>query len=407
MKSVVKCGHLFLGNGSAFLANKAIVIEDGKITEILDIGDLHNDRRYDGHAVVDATGKWVMPGLINVHDHLTFRDVIGNPPDVNASSPAKLGMNAARNSITALKRGWTTIRDMGTSYGIAFQYRGFIQQGLIPGPRVLACGSPICATGGHGARLISIEADGVGEARKAARSQLAAGADFIKVMASHDPIKTRAAEKTRAELEVDELKAVFDQAHAHGKLTGGHVMGTVAIGRVLDAGIDCISHGIYLNDDLAQRMAEQNVFFDPTLSSYGRQTLNPRLQRGEAWVNNHLVLVEPLEKAFKSAIRAGVRIVTGTDSAGRYAEDVAMMREFGLSPEASLWACTSLAAEAMGIDDIVGTIEPGKIADIVVLDNDPLKDPYALEAVSLVIQSGKAMRPSDITIDGQHEALKG
>jgi imidazolonepropionase-like amidohydrolase len=234
--------------------------------------------------------------------------------------------------------------------------------------------------------------------RKAARSQLAAGADFIKVMASHDPIEIDGPEKTRPEMELDEIRAAFDEAKAHGKKTACHVMGTIAIGRVLDAGVNVISHGFYLNDELAKRMVEQKVYLDPTLSSYGRQTMSPLLNRGADWAAHHEPLLAPMEAAFRAAVKAGVKIVTGTDSAGRYAEDVEMMREYGLDAKESLLACTKNAAEALGRIDDIGTIEKGKIADIVVLDGDPLADPYKLEAVSLVIQGGKAIKPDDVTL---------
>jgi imidazolonepropionase-like amidohydrolase len=175
-------------------------------------------------------------------------------------------------------------------------------------------------------------------------------------------------------------------------------MGKVAIGRVLDAGVNVISHGFYLDDELAYRMAEQGVYLDPTLSSYGRQTISPRLKRGEKWVADHMPLIPAMESAFRAAVRAGVKIATGTDSAGRYAEDVEMMRELGLDPVHSLLACTRHAAEALGVDRELGTIEPGKIADIVILDGDPLRHPYDLEKVAWVVQSGRPLKPSEITL---------
>jgi imidazolonepropionase-like amidohydrolase len=286
---------------------------------------------------------------------------------------------------------------MGASHGISFAFRKFIEEGLIPGPRVVACGMPICVTGGH-ANGICIQADGPYEVRRAARSQLAAGADFIKVMASHDPIEIDGPEKTRPEMEPDEIRAAYDEARAHGKRTACHVMGTIAIGRVLDAGVNVISHGFYLNDELACRMAEQGVFLDPTLSSYGRQTINPRLKRGEKWSSDHMPLIPAMESAFRAAVKAKVKIVTGTDSAGRYAEDVAMMREFGLDPMESLLACTRNAADALGLGHEIGTLEAGKVADIIVLRGDPLADAYNLEKVSHVVKDGKLLTPSEISI---------
>lgn len=397
MTILIKCGTLFDGAGTDPMPNMSVVVRGGRIVEVLRSADAERRADLAGAQVVDASDRWVMPGLINVHEHLVFRDLIGNPMGTMAASPTQLTVNAVRNALTALRRGWTTVRDMGAAHGISFAFREYIANGFVPGPRVLACGSPICVTGGH-ANAVCIEADGPYEVRKAVRSQLHAGADFIKVMASHDPVRIDGPEKTRPEMASDEIRAAFDEAKAHGKRTACHVMGTVAIGRVLDAGVDVISHGFYLNDDLAQRMVEQGVYLDPTLSSYGRQTLNPQLRRGEAWAEEHRPLVPAMESAFRAAVRAGVKIVTGTDSAGRYAEDVAMMRELGLGARDSLLACTRYAAEALGVSQEVGTIESRKIADLVVLEGDPLADPYQLEAVSLVIQAGQVMRPESITL---------
>lgn len=398
MKTIISGGRLFDGTGSDPHDGKAVVIEGDRIVEIGDAAQIAARADLRDADTIDASGKFVMPGMINMHDHLTIRDLIGNPLSSMASAKTRLNVNAVRNALTALRRGWTTVRDMGAADNIALAIRELIGAGEMPGPRIFACGSPISVTGGH-ANIICVQADGHDEILKAARRQLDAGADFIKVMASHDPIVIDGPEKTRPEMALDEIRAAFDQAKAHGKRTACHVMGTVAIGRVLDAGVDVISHGFYLNDELAARMREQNVYLDPTLSSYGRQTLNPRLMRGERWAELHLPLVKPMEDAFRAAIEAGVKIVQGTDTAGRYAEDVAMMRELGMDARETLKACTSNPAEALGIGAEVGTIEAGKIADIVLLDADPIADAYNLEAVSLVVQAGKAMKPADITLE--------
>jgi imidazolonepropionase-like amidohydrolase len=396
-RTVIKCGKLFDARSRAATSGQAVVIEGDTIVEILPVSDLRNRQDLADATIIDASTRWVMPGLINVHDHLVFRGTNGPVYAELAAGRDKLALNCVRAAVTALRSGWTTVRDMGASFDLSFKFREYIESGAIPGPRMVVCGAPLCVTGGH-AYAISVECDGPYEMRKAARRELLGGADLIKVMASHDPIIIDGEQKTRPEVELDEIRAAFDQAKAHGKKTACHVMGTTAIDRVLDAGVDVISHGFYLSREQAQRMAEQKVFLDPTLSSYGRQTINPALNRGQEWIDLHMPLIAPMEEAFRNAVRAGVRMVTGTDSAGRYAEDVEMMREFGLDAGESLLACTANAAEALAIGHLVGTIEPGKAADIVILDGDPLADPYALEAVHLVIKAGHAMRPDEIRI---------
>ena len=398
MQRVILCGQLFDGIRLEPVKDQAIVIDSGRVLEVLSANEARKRPALAKAETIDASKSFVMPGLINVHDHLIFRDLIGNPSVNILAKPSRLAMNATRNAVTALRRGWTTIRDMGSSHGISLDFRSYIANGEIPGPRVIACGSPISVTGGH-AFPVCIQADGPYEVRKAARAQLHAGADFIKVMASHDPIEIEGVQKTRPEMTPDEINAAFEQARAFGKRTACHVMGTTAISRVLDAGVNVISHGFYLDDELAHRMVKQNVYFDPTLSSYGRQTIHPRLKRGAKWVEDHMPLIPAMESAFRAAVRAGVKITTGTDSAGRYAEDVEMMREFGLDPAHSLLACTRHAAEALAIEKDLGTIEAGKIADIVVINGNPLTNAYDLEKVELVIQGGQPLRPADITLN--------
>jgi imidazolonepropionase-like amidohydrolase len=211
-------------------------------------------------------------------------------------------------------------------------------------------------------------------------------------------------EQTRPEMKVEEIRAVFEVAREWGKRTACHVMGTVAIANVLDAGADIIDHGIYLNDALAERMQRQGTYYCPTLSAYCRQTMNPKFKRGEEWARSHAVLVEPHLESIRAAVRAGVRIVNGTDSTGVYAEDVEMLRDAGMGAMDSLLVCTRNAAEALGMEDRIGTVAAGKLADLVVLDDDPLADPYALERVHLVVKDGMVYKPDEIDLLGPASA---
>jgi imidazolonepropionase-like amidohydrolase len=385
------------GTGRPPAEGMAVAIEAGRLRAVGRDADFGPFLKGEDVRVIDSHGKWILPGLINMHEHLFFREVVRPTRETRAKGPVALAFYSLRNSLVGLRRGWTTVRDMGTIGGIALQVRDLIARGEMPGPRIIACGSPICVTGGHAFGLC-VEADGAEACRRAAREQLKAGADFLKVMASHDPTPMPGPEQTRAEMTVEEIRAVFDEAHRWGKRAACHVMGSAAIANVLDAGADVIEHGTYLNDRLAERMARQGTYYSPTLSAYCVQTMHPRFQRGEEWARSHAVLVEPHREAIRAAVRAGVKVVTGTDSTGVYAEEVELIRKAGLGAMDSLLACTRYAAEGLGMADRIGTLAEGKLADLVLLEGDPLADPYALERVHLVVKEGVVYRPEDIRL---------
>lgn len=397
MRTFIRGGTLIDGTGGPPVDGMIVAIEGARFRAVGREADFDSLLKSEDSHIIDARGRWILPGLINMHEHLFFREVVGPTQRTMAKGAVALTFYSLRNALVGLRRGWTTVRDMATIGGISLQLRDFIDRGEMLGPRIVACGSPVCVTGGHAFELC-VEADGADACRRAAREQLKAGADFVKVMASHDPFRMPGPEQTRPEMTIEEIRAVFEEGHRWGKKAACHVMGTVAIANVLDAGADIIDHGIYLNDALAERMARQSTYYTPTLSGYCRQTMNPRFQRGEESARMHSLLIEPAMEGFRAAVRAGVKVVTGTDSSGVYAEEVALMREGGMGPMDTLLACTRTAAEALGMADRIGIVAEGKLADLVVLDGDPLADPYALERVHLVVKEGVVYRPEEIDL---------
>lgn len=392
-------GTIIDGTGAAPVADGAVVFEDGVIASAGRTLDVTAD------VVIDATGKFVLPGLINMHEHLTYREVVGLPFTV-LGDPVRSTYVAVRNARNALSRGWTTLCDMASPYGIGPKIRQYIKAGDLVGPRVLAAAMPISVSGGHatGSGVLVHEADGPLEIRKAARLSLKQKADLIKVMASHDPYCMPGEEASRPEMALDEIEAAYDEARRWGKLTAAHVMGSVAIQNVLDAKVDILHHGTYLTADQAVRMARQGTYFCPTSSAYERQTMNPVFGRGEPWATEHAVLVEPHSQSVEHAVRAGVSIVIGTDSTGSYAEEVELLRKAGMSAMDTLVAATLTGAKALRLDAEIGSIEAGKKADLVILGADPLADPYALEAVDSVILGGAVYRPDQLEVTGADAA---
>lgn len=399
---VIRGGVVIDGTGAEPRPDTSVVIEDGKIVDV-------RAGAVDGDEVVDATGRFVLPGLINMHEHLTYREVLGLPFTV-LNDPIRSTFVALRNARNALARGWTTVCDMASPYGIAPKIKLWTNSGDLVGPRVVCVGMPISVTGGHatGSGVLVHEADGPHEVRKAVRLSLKQKADLIKVMASHDPCCMPGHhEASRAEMGRDEIIAAYTEARLWGKLTTAHVMGVKAIDNVLEAGVDILHHGTYLNEAQARKMAADGTYFCPTSSAYERQTMNPLFGRGEAWAEEHEVLVAPHAESVARAVAAGVPIVIGTDSTGSYAEEVELVRAAGMSPMDSLVAATSRAAAALRLDAEIGSIEVGKNADIVVIDDDPLADPYALERVEAVVRDGTVYRPrtQELELTGASKAF--
>jgi imidazolonepropionase-like amidohydrolase len=396
----IRGGSLIDGTGADVRTNTQVTIADGRISSIDDDASIAPSDDFDD--VIDAAGKFILPGLFNMHEHLAYRELVGPTFSTISRDAAGATVVGVRNAMNALSRGWTTVVDMGAPYGVALALRDAIGRGEVKGPRVLAVGNPICVTGGHisQAQGIGIEADGVVACQNAARRNLKQGADLLKAMASHDPYcMPGGAEQTRAEMTAEEIGSIFDEARRWGKPTSAHVMGTQAIHNVLDAGIDIVHHGVYLNEDHARRMSENGTFFCPTLSAYDRQTMHPAFGRGSGWAREHMSLVEPHQQSIHIAIEHGIKIVVGTDSTGSYAEEVDLLRGAGMNAMDTILASTRYCAEALGIDDEVGTISAGKAADIVIVDGDPVDDPYALQRVWKVIRDGRVYSPAELEFE--------
>ena len=367
--------------------NARVIIEGRRIAAIESEstpGVGSNDEELDGE------GLWLIPGLMNLHEHLMLREVQGQPHDYMLESVVDHTVTAVKNTENAIVRGWTTVVDMASTHGISIRMRELIRAGLVKGPRVLAAGSPISITGGH-AHAICVEADGPEECRAAARGQLKAGADFLKIMASEDPYDMPGPEASRPEMSPEEISAIVMEARRWGKFTAAHVMGEEAIGNVIDSGVRIINHGGYMTEDLATRALDAGCYFGPTLSSYTVRTVDPATNRGSTWIEAHLPLVEPVRDGARTGIAVGLPIVVATDTVGVYSEEVRLLQDLGVSPMDTMRACTINGARAIRRERDLGSIEADKIADMVLLRSNPLDDPQALDDVALVIRDGEVV----------------
>ncbi len=393
---VLKNLNLIDGNGN-LLENERVVIEGTKIKEIG--RGIPNDAE-----AVDMKGYTLLPGLIDAHVHLGGN---GEPnmeiamlKDLLPTTTLKAYVNAKKD----LMAGFTTLRTMGDRGFLDVALKKSIENGLVDGPRMKVSGQAISMTGGHGDMWLAPEitysgfgaiADGVDEMRKTARYQLKMGADFIKLMATGG-VMSEGDEPGSPQLNEEEMKVAIEEAHKAGKKAAAHAQGTQGIKNAIRAGIDSIEHGIFLDDEAIRMMKEKGVFLVATLSAvfnikvHGRDAGIPEyaVRKTEEITSYHI-------DSFVRAYKAGVKIAMGTDAAtpfnkhGENAQELELMVKAGVKPVDAIMAATKWGAELLGMDDMIGTLEPGKEADIIAVEGNPLEDVAILKNVKFVMKAGK------------------
>lgn len=378
-------GRVFIGNGEV-LEHATVLVENDKIVSV--------DRTSTGlppgtHKIPIGTST-LFPGFIDCHVHLAM----DGSPDPIASLAGESAMittiKGIQNARKTLAAGITTVRDMGGKDGIDLGLKQAIDSGLIKGPRVLASGRLICMTGGHG-WPIGREADGPDEVRRAAREQIKAGADQIKFMATGG-VLTSSVEPGSAQLSYEEMRAGIEEAHKAGKKTATHAMGSQGIMDALKAGIDSIEHGIYLTDEIISFMTKNTVFYIPTIAALyhiGKMGVEAGIP---SWAVEKNSIVAPHHKeSIKKAHQAGVAIAMGTDAGtpfnyhGKNLMEIPLLVRHGLSPAEALMAATRVASQVIGMADRIGTIAPGKTADLVLVKQNPLEDIDILNEADAIV----------------------
>lgn len=327
----------------------------------------------------DISGKTVLPGFIDTHVHLCMD---GTPDPVASFSKEPVPtttLKAARHARLTLEAGITTIRDLGGKDFIDIAIRDAIDSELIPGPRVICSGKMICMTGGHGWEF-GREANGAEDIRKAVREQLKAGADIIKMMATGG-IMTKGMNPGSTQFTLEELKAGVQEAQKAGRLTASHAQGTEGIKNSLLAGINSIEHGFFLNDETIRLMLERKAFFVPTLS-VNHHILRAGTKSGipAFAVEKAKSVIKSHEQSVKKAYQAGVQIALGTDAGtpfnqhGKNLKELDLLVQMGFSPMEAIVAGTKTASQVLGLADKIGTLEKGKLADLIIIDGNPLED---------------------------------
>lgn len=401
-------GLLIDGTGRDPIENASIIIDEhGRIQ---DVGNIDSFPK--GVVVTDVGGRTIMPGLIDCHVHF-FVDLL--PLQELAMMPVSLRtLRAAQNAKATLDAGVTSIRETsGTPLG----FKMAAEQGLIPAPRMKISIAPLSQTGGHGDFLLpgglehpllpsgnlvewpNVVCDGVPEVQKAARSVLRAGADFIKIMSSGG-VLSPSDEPTHTQFTKEEIAAIVYEAKAQGKFVASHAQATEGIRNAVECGVESIEHGIYLDESVIALMKERGTFLVPTL-----QAPHGGIRRGEESPGS--VLPQSMRKArdviddhrnsISMAIEAGVKVAMGTDAGvdhhGNNAEELRLLVDAGMTPMQALVAATKTSSECAHMDNLVGTLQPGKFADLLVVDGNPLDDVSILEDKSnllMILQGGRA-----------------
>ncbi len=400
---VLKAARLFDGRADALLARGMVVVE-GKA-----IKDVGTDLRVpDGAEVIDLGDATLCPGFIDAHTHLTHE----RNPDYNKGFVESMRREIAEEAIIStvyarrtVEAGFTTVRDVGSSDFLDVGLRNAIARGVVPGPRMLVCVHSLGATGGHADRnglrhdLLKPKdetegiADGPDRLRAAVRHQVKSGADVIKFCASGG-VLSLADEVDTPQLTPAEMAALVDEAHRLRKKVACHCHGDQAAREAVLAGVDSIEHGSFLSTETLTLMKERGTYLVPTLMA--PDSIMPDLDKlpPEIAVKARAANTA-LAKTFREALRLGVKIGFGTDSGvskhGRNAREFRLMVGLGMTPAAALKAATSVDAELLGLSKSVGTLAPGKLADIVTVPGDPFADITATERVVFVMKEGKVV----------------
>jgi imidazolonepropionase-like amidohydrolase len=406
---VVRASRMFDGRGERVVAPGVVVVSGGRI-----VAAGPNAAVPAGAEVIDLGDATLLPGFMDAHTHLSFEssdDWKQDELDSLKKSAAELALDASVYARRTLLAGFTTVRDLGSGDYVDVGLRNAARGGKVPGPRMLVAVRGISATGGHcdptnsyrpdvfdrDSGIVAAVADGPDAVRSAVRLNIKDGADVIKVCATGGVLSmnddVRSPQLTQAELD-----ALVDEAHARGRKAAAHAHGAEGAKRAVRAGIDSVEHGSFLDEEALELMRQRGTFLVPTLMA--GEGLREKMEKGSYFPPQveakARAALASRDQMFRRAVEKRVRIAFGTDAGvfahGRNAEEFRHMVRLGMTPAAALRSATSVVAELLGVADRLGTLEAGKLADLVAVPGDPTQDIRQTERVFFVMKEGAVVR---------------
>jgi len=400
--TLIHAGRLIDGVSDAPRERQTIVVDGGRIAAV----ESGFRAATAGDLVIDLSSATVMPGLMDMHVHLTSEHSRRSEIDSVRKGEADRAYDSVPFAERTLLAGFTTVRNVGDQFNVSIALRRAIEEGKVRGPRVFTSGRSIGSTGGHadasnswGPFLYSDDprlntvCNGADGCREAVRQRYKDGVDSIKITATGG-VMSIAKSGTAPQFTEDELAAIISTAHDYGLKVAAHAHGTEGMKRAVRAGIDSIEHGTLMDDETMRLMKQQGTHYVPTISA-GRwvydkaqdPTYFPAIVRPKA-----LAIGPVIQKTFAKAWQAGLTIMFGTDCGvcehGSNGREFTYMVEAGMPIMAAIRSATIVPARYLGIDDRLGSIEAGKLADIVAVPGDPMTDASVMERVSFVMKEG-------------------
>jgi imidazolonepropionase-like amidohydrolase len=416
---VLKAARLFDGKGNSVVTPGIVVITGNKIVAVGSAAQIPQ-----GAEILDFGDATLLPGFMDAHTHLTFPysdDYKQAELDTLRKPIPEQAIHSTVNARVTLMAGFTTVRDVGSANYMDVGLRNAIRNGDVIGPRMLVTVHALGSTGGHcddqagyreglfgheGGPLEGV-INGPDQARYAVRLDHKYGADIIKVCASGGVLSPTDDVDT-PQLTQEELNAIVDEAHALRRKTAAHAHGAEAAKRAIRAGIDSIEHGSFMDDEALDMMKQRGTYFVPTLMAI--QGLQEQFDRGvavpPAIAGKARLAIAASHSTFQKALAKGVKIGLGTDAAvyphGRNAEEFHQMVDLGMKPVDALKAGTSADADLLGLSDKLGSLEPGKLADVVAVPGDPIQNIRQTEHVFFVMKEGTIFRNDRVSATPPH-----